>query len=914
MRNPKRQRFTFWVLCAGLLSVAVATPVRAQVGSTDDGGAAPAQPTAEDSGEVATEAGEYPIRSLADVDIDALLADTEPASPPADAAESGGNGIRETLFALGTDADWSWKEFHERVEISVGNLVEAARNRLPEDWGRFIDELAASPLLGDHQNTLLLALGVLFVGLVTLRMMRGKGDLAVSIEYPSELRGTFSVRVAKSRAKAKAQNRKAGRITTPEEAQRAKREAGSGSRTERTMVSRETQFHDLAARSWFVTVDGFLQAADGEEVLTTHVEEQEIRSRRGHTVRVVFDFHPKDCPIDVKVLWDRRPVTEALVAVRGMPDSLRYARGGPVRMGVGRGEHTLVVGSADRVAEHTIEVESFQPRSHTVDLTGRENMIFTGCPPAVEPYLNGDIAGAARALEREGQREVSNLLLARLHLERGQKDIAARHFEAAGRNLEAAEIQRELANYEHSAALFESVGETAQAAAMYRSAGDFARAGAAYERANRLDSAVECYREGGDVAGWIGSLERMGAAYDAAQVSMERDDWGRAIRSLQLVAIDDPDYAGAANLLVEAYLREGHLDLAAEKIGQIIENVGVDRVPIETCDGLAERLEDSGEYEKALDMLEIVRRRDATYPNLATRIEGLRKRLSNEQSTQPERGVDPGVSSTAFTSEFRYEILEEIGRGGMGIVFKARDQRLGRIVALKRLPDNLRNHPKAINLFLREARAAAALNHPNIVTLFDAGREGDTFYITMELLEGSSLQSILHKRGKLTPRDVARLGIQVAGGLQYAHEQRIIHRDVKTGNLFFTKRKRLKIMDFGLAKMVEEVRRASTVIGGTPFYMAPEQSLGGSVDHRADIYALGVTLFELLTGKVPFDDGDVAYHHRHTPPPDPRERCEDVPDALAELILHMLAKAPDDRCGSAARVAERLQEISRALS
>jgi serine/threonine-protein kinase len=312
-------------------------------------------------------------------------------------------------------------------------------------------------------------------------------------------------------------------------------------------------------------------------------------------------------------------------------------------------------------------------------------------------------------------------------------------------------------------------------------------------------------------------------------------------------------------------------------------------------------------------MLEIVRRRDATYPNLATRIEGIRKRLSKEQSTQAVSGVDVGDSTTAFATGFRYEILEEIGRGGMGIVFKARDRRLGRIVALKRLPDNLRNHPKAIKLFLREARAAAALNHPNIVTLFDAGREDDTFYITMELLEGASIQTILHKRGKLTPRDVARLGVQIAGGLHYAHEQRIIHRDIKTGNLFFTKRKRVKIMDFGLAKMVEEVRRASTVIGGTPYYMAPEQALGGIIDHRADIYALGVTFFELLTGKVPFVDGDVAYQHRHTPPPDPRERCEGVPDALAELILHMLAKAPDDRCGSGARVAERLQEISRAI-
>jgi len=719
------------------------------------------------------------------------------------------------------------------------------------------------------------------------------------------------VRVARSSKRAKVQNRRAGRIYGPDDAQRAKRLAGPGSRTERTMVSRETQFQGLAVQSWRVTVDGFLQSADGAEIVSTHVEEQEIRVQRNRTLRAVFDFHPEVCPIEVNVLWDRRPVAEALVAVRGVPGSLRYARSAPVRIGAGRGDHTLVVGSADRVAEHAITVESFQPQSVVVDLTGRENMLFTGCPPAVEPYLNGDVAGAARALEREGQDEVANRLLAWQYLDQGQHELAARHFEAAGRNLEAARLHRDLSNFERSAELFETAGEVAQAAEMYRSAGDLVRAGAAYEQANRFDSAVECYREAGNVTKWIASLERMGSPFEAAQVSIERDDWGRAIRSLQLVPHDDPDYVAAGNLLVDAYLREGHLDLAAQKIDEIIQVHGADHVPIEKCDSVAEKLESGGEFERALDMLEIVRRRDATYPNVATRIEGLRKRLSKGQETEPHVGAAAG--SSAFTSEFRYEILGEVGRGGMGIVFKARDRRLGRVVALKRLPDNLRNHPKAINLFLREARAAAALNHPNIVTLFDAGREGDTFYITMELLEGSPLQNILHKRGRLTPRDVARLGIQIANGLQYAHEQRIVHRDVKTGNIFFTKTKKVKIMDFGLAKMVEEVRRASTVIGGTPYYMAPEQSLGNAVDHRADIYALGVTLFELLTGKVPFLDGDVAFQHRHTPPPDPRERCEDAPDALAELILHMLAKSPDDRCGSAARVAERLQEISRNL-
>jgi serine/threonine protein kinase len=265
----------------------------------------------------------------------------------------------------------------------------------------------------------------------------------------------------------------------------------------------------------------------------------------------------------------------------------------------------------------------------------------------------------------------------------------------------------------------------------------------------------------------------------------------------------------------------------------------------------------------------------------------------------------------AFGSESRYEILAELGRGGMGVVFRARDRRLGRVIALKRLPENLRNHPKAVQLFLREARSAAALNHSNIVTVYDAGQECGVLYMTMELLEGMPLQQILKSRGQLTARDTARLGLQIAKGLQYAHEQRIIHRDIKTGNLFFTNSKKVKIMDFGLAKMVREYCRESTIIGGTPYYMAPEQSLGEAIDHRADLYSLGVTLYELSTGRVPFTEGDVAYHHRHTAPTDPRERVASIPAELADLILQLLAKSPDERCASGQEVVERLHRLSK---
>jgi serine/threonine protein kinase len=262
----------------------------------------------------------------------------------------------------------------------------------------------------------------------------------------------------------------------------------------------------------------------------------------------------------------------------------------------------------------------------------------------------------------------------------------------------------------------------------------------------------------------------------------------------------------------------------------------------------------------------------------------------------------------------RYEILGELGRGGMGIVFKARDRRLGRVVALKRLPDNLRDHPTAVALFLREAQSAAALNHPNIVTIYDADQSDGNYYLTMEFLEGMPLDAILKKRGKLSPRDAMRMGIQIATGLQFAHERGIVHRDIKTANLFFTRDRVVKIMDFGLAKMVEEVRKAATVIGGTPYYMAPEQGLGEKVDHRADLYAFGVTLFELLTGHVPFRDGDVAYHHRHTPSPDLRELVPEAPPELAALVARLMAKKPEDRPATTAEVTAALDALMKAGS
>ena len=838
--------------------------------------------------------------AYSDADFEEYITDLESAlgKSPSDAAPPGETVDPAPELPGLPPADLG--TLRERAQSAFGRIVQAPLSALPVDSDRILRNLREGNWTREVQTAVLGLLSVALVILLVLRMLRGHGDVSVSIHYPAELRGTFNVRISKR--KFEHSHRRIADAMNPN---RSRQQAMAATRYEHTMVARETRFRDVPARRYRVMVYGYLQPMEGETIVATHLDEQEVRVRRGHTERLDFDFRPTECVLEVSAVWDRRPVTEALVAARGAPESLRYTRGGPARIAVGRGRHTVVVGSEDRVAECEVEITSFQPTSLCVDLGGRDNVLFSGCPPAVEPYLHGDLSAAARALERDGQTEVAHLILARLHQERGQDQTAAEHYESAGRPLEAAELYEAVNQCAQAAELFEQVGQLARAGEMWRDAGQYSRAGEAYERANRLDAAVECYREAGDVSRWTAALERNGAPLDAARVAIDHDDRGRAIRSLQLVAASDSAYITATELLIDAYQRAGHLDMALHKSEELVNSQGIELAPLESCDRLVMLLEESEEFERALSVLEVMRQRDAGYPNVATRIEELRKRVNQEATT----GTTPAVTDV-FGSGFRYEILEEVGRGGMGVVYRARDRRLERVVALKQLPENLRNHPKAVALFLREARSAAVLNHPNIVTVYDAGQENNILYITMELLEGTPLQQILRSRGKLTARDTARLGIQIAKGLQYAHEQHIIHRDIKTGNLFFTDTKKVKIMDFGLAKMVEEVGRGSTVIGGTPFYMAPEQGMGESIDHRADLYALGVTIYELSTGTVPFSEGDVAYHHRHTTPPDPRERADEIPAELAELILQLLAKNPADRCESAQEVSERLQPLS----
>jgi serine/threonine-protein kinase len=214
----------------------------------------------------------------------------------------------------------------------------------------------------------------------------------------------------------------------------------------------------------------------------------------------------------------------------------------------------------------------------------------------------------------------------------------------------------------------------------------------------------------------------------------------------------------------------------------------------------------------------------------------------------------------------------------------------------------LKQNPQAVENFLREAKAAAKLNHPNIVTVYDCGEQDGRYYIAMEFVDGTTLKEILRRRGRISPAGILHVLVQMSEALAYAHEQKVVHRDIKPANAMWTRDKKAKLMDFGLAKVVEEVRNHTTAVAGTPYYMSPEQTLGKNIDHRTDIYSLGVALFEMAAGVVPFKEGNIPYHHVHTPAPNVREVSPDLPEALAAIIHKCLEKDPARRYQSAREI------------
>lgn len=260
----------------------------------------------------------------------------------------------------------------------------------------------------------------------------------------------------------------------------------------------------------------------------------------------------------------------------------------------------------------------------------------------------------------------------------------------------------------------------------------------------------------------------------------------------------------------------------------------------------------------------------------------------------------------------RYEILEKIGSGGMSVVYKAKCHTLNRLVAIKVLKEEFASDENFVSKFKMEAQAAARLSHPNIVNVYDVVDEENLHYIVMELIEGITLKSYIEKKELLDSKEAIGIAIQVAQGIAAAHEQHIIHRDIKPQNMIISKDGKVKVADFGIARAVSSQTVNSSAAVGSVYYISPEQARGGYCDERSDIYSFGITLYEMVTGRVPFEGDNtvaVALAHLEDPVVPPGDYNPQVYPGLEDIILKCTKKKPDRRYGSMEEVIHDLRRV-----
>ncbi|MDE2776892.1 MAG: protein kinase [Chloroflexota bacterium] len=262
----------------------------------------------------------------------------------------------------------------------------------------------------------------------------------------------------------------------------------------------------------------------------------------------------------------------------------------------------------------------------------------------------------------------------------------------------------------------------------------------------------------------------------------------------------------------------------------------------------------------------------------------------------------------------RYELVAQQGSGGMSVIYKALDRMLGRMVAVKILRPNLTKDPAFLDKFQQEARSVAMMSHPNIVTVHDVGSDGATHYIVMEMIEGDDLKKLIKARGGLPFDKALEFGIQICAGLGFAHRSQLVHADVKPQNILINRDGVLKVTDFGIAQAFTDTmtQTRSDVVWGSPHYFAPEQARGERPTPAADVYSIGIVLFEMFTGRLPYvgsSQRELALAHIQGDIPRIKDFKDDLPDDLSNVIAKVMSKRPNDRYKHADQLGHILQQV-----
>ncbi len=530
---------------------------------------------------------------------------------------------------------------------------------------------------------------------------------------------------------------------------------------------------------------------------------------------------------------------------------------------------------------------------------------------AAELFLEDlDYKRAAELFSKAGDRRRAAEIMAQYHQKQGNELETARYLVMAEDYLGAADIYAGQNEYEKAAQLFMKGGDSRAASEMFVLAGQTEKALQIFEKTGDLESAIRLCEEAGDDSALAGLYARTKRFFEAAALYQDKGLFDKAAEFLEKVSAEDPRFAEANYKLGQILMEKGDFPGALHKFQIMASRVPLSAHSLDHYYMLAMAYERNDELMYAMNLYQQIMAFNYHYKDVAMRVNGVAKKLAEHHgaaynATRPGSGWGrPGG-----TIAERYKVVKELGRGGMGVVYMAEDTHLGRNVAFKVMAEEFKTNQQMVASFVSEARSLAKLNHPYIVSIIDAGEESGVYFIIMEFIEGKDFKQLMGKNKRLPVAAGVNVFMQLCQALDYAHGLKIIHRDIKPANIMWTSTQTIKIMDFGLAKVMDKMREGRTVVAGTPYYMSPEQTLGRNVDHRSDIYSMGVSVYELLTGSVPFMEGDIGYHHIHTPPTPPTHLNNQIPPELERIILKCMAKDQNQRYQSARETFEDLTRL-----
>lgn len=444
-----------------------------------------------------------------------------------------------------------------------------------------------------------------------------------------------------------------------------------------------------------------------------------------------------------------------------------------------------------------------------------------------------------------------------------------------------------------AAPILERLRRWGEASDMHELAGDIEAAARCAERAGEDERALQLYRGLGVADRTAHCLARLGYLQDALVELHDANMLGEACDVLQSYPGPIPDIPQVVLSLAEWAKEHRSPATAIACLQRAVIGVALQPGRLGPAVALARELHAAGEHRAALTQVERVLAFDFS-SDAARR---LRSSIIAEAGAgiRGAEAVEVGSASKSERSQEvqqRYEILNELGRGGMGVVYKARDTRLDRDVAIKVLRTT--SEDEAIRLG-QEAKAAATLNHPSIVTIHDFESGFDGYFIAMEYVPGATLDTLVKKEAERVRAHLLPLLRQIADAIAYAHARHVIHRDLKPGNILMTPENEVKILDFGIAARLDHGEEQAAEVCGTPFYMAPEQIRGEAPTPATDVYSFGATAFHLATGRPPFHTGEVIDAHLSAAPPNPLDLAPDLNPELARIILRCLEKEPERR-------------------